>query len=71
MSLADVKNTPAAAPLSPALRRLADAAKKLAATRARLEWWRNVAWALTPTATDPVTGETVAPPRPTPPEPPT
>ncbi|WP_439623203.1 hypothetical protein [Gemmata sp.] len=62
MSPAGEKNT-SAAPLSPALQRLADAAKKLTATRARLEMWRNVAWVLTPTTTDPMTGVAVSLPR--------
>lgn len=66
MSPAGEKNTPAAEPLSPALQRLHDAAKNLAATRARLELWRNTAWALTPSVVDPATGETVVPPRPDP-----
>ncbi|WP_439621817.1 hypothetical protein [Gemmata sp.] len=61
MSPAGSKNTSAAEPLNPALQRLYDAAKKLAATRARLEMWQNVAWVLTPTITDPVTGKTVVP----------
>jgi len=46
----DSKNTEVP-PIPPKLRKLYEAAKKLAATRLRLEMWQNTAWALTPTAT--------------------
>lgn len=67
MSESGERNNPAPEPpTDPKLRRLNDAARNLAATRARLEAVRNLAWAITPVTIDPVTGVTVEAPRPDP-----